>query len=207
MPDAHLPHHLADAHAPSRDPAVEVDGNVPPVRWTQTPPPRAPALCRTATVPHLLADAYAPSQVPASAWMAALHLQGRVGAPKTAAKKRPPFLRPAHPIPALPPISMKDLQGWGVRPGASGQKASSGPPGRPPHSTPARPSGSPPPGARTVRTLAELSPTRRPGSCPPLAPAGAALPHPPQGERSHKRPFMTTLALLRHSPPPAFGFT
>jgi hypothetical protein len=64
----------------------------------------------------------------------------------------------------------------GVRAGDCGrEKPSSVPPARPPNLPPTRPLPFPPPsGPAPCRGISRLSPALRPGSCPPLAPAGAA---------------------------------
>ena len=95
----------------------------------------------------------------------------------------------------------------GVRAGAAAGKPSSVPPARTPSFPPTRPSRFPPPsGPAPCRGIPRLSPALRPGSCPPLAPAGAAPP-------THRRaglPVRTSLPEprpARHSPPPGCAFT
>jgi hypothetical protein len=67
---------------------------------------------------------------------------------------------------------------------------------------PAR-SGFPPPGPRTVQWHSRTFPHPRPGSCPPLAPAGAAQ---TQGGDSGKAALPEPRP-ARHSPPPGCAFT
>ena len=93
-------------------------------------------------------------------------------APRRALRQTAPFLSALgrHAIGTVESIRP------GVRAGDCGrEKPSSVPPARPPSSPPTHPLPFPPPsGPAPCRGISKLSPALRPGSCPPLAPAGAA---------------------------------
>jgi hypothetical protein len=191
-----------------------------PLRYANLlrPPAQARPRCRTANFPQV-ADANSPFSCEPS-WARrsssrSLHTRPellrrlrRCGRRQRPSADRLRKLR--RTAPALSSLSLRaDGSSLSIRPGV--RAGDSGrPAGRPPFLQRAHPISHPPahlglprPGPRTVQWRIELSPALRPGSCPPLAPAGAAQ---TQGGASGKAPLPEPRP-ARHSPPPGCAFT